>query len=137
MIKYLPKFIRQLIAMYKELRSQEWGGILYDFTANRNGDLEELARWETDKDLLSAAAIVDNAHDSGRDFVYIEVAKTGNSRGYFMVASSLTTFWVRAFRPGVYESLDAYRDTIKKANKDASKLGFILDSPLDRKLVSE
>lgn len=137
MIKRLPKWMRQLIACWMEFRSPEWGGILYDFTAHNTGDLEELHRWETDKGLLEAAALIESAYESGRDYVYITVSKTGNSQGYFMVESPITRFWFRAFHPGVYEPLDAYRDTIKKAEKDARRLGFQIADSKQRGLVSE
>lgn len=136
-MRYLPKWLRQLIALALEFTHPEYGGILYDFTAHLNGDLEEIHRWDDDAGVNQAIALIDNAHESGRDFVYVSVCKSGQGTGYFAVHSSCTYWWLHAFNQKWYDPLTAYRETMAKAEADARKLGFNVDNALKRGLVSE
>lgn len=129
LIKYLPRWIRQGIALFLELRAGEYGGIIYDYSGPNNGDLNEIHRWEDDGGMNQAWSILENAINGGRDFVYVGIVKTGQSRGYFVVHSPIRKMWIKAFRPGIYEPLDAFRDAMWRAHYDAKKLGFSVPPP--------
>lgn len=119
--------LRAAIATTKVLFEAEYGGTLYDFTAHRNGDLERICKWENDAEMVDAHAILENATESGRDFVYVGAVKTGERRGYMFVHSSKRGMWMRGFIPGLYEPLEAFQDALKLAGKDAKELGFRIE----------
>ena len=126
LIKYLPKRIRAWVATLIVMREGECGGTMYDFLSAQvnNGDMTLIHKWEDDDGLYEAQSIIQNAADSGRDFVYMGAVKTGHSRGYMIVHSSKRDIWIRGFIPGIYEPLDAYRNAIDIAKKDAVALGY-------------
>lgn len=126
LIKYLPKFIRWVIATLIVMKEGEYGGTLYDFLSaqTNQGDMSLVHKWEDDASFEQAKAIITNAAQSGRDFVYVGAVKTGKSRGYMIVHSSKHTMWICGFIPGIYEPLDAYRDAILKAKNVALSLGY-------------
>lgn len=126
LIKYLPKFIRKVIATLIIMREGEYGGTLYDFLSAQvnNGDMSLIHKWEDDSGLKQGWAILQSVAQSGRDFVYIGAVKTGKSRGYMIVHSSKRFMWMRGFIPGIYEPLEAYQDTVLRARNDAIALGY-------------
>ena len=121
----LPKRIRALIATLIVMRESEYGGTMYDYLSGQvSGDMTLLHKWEDDEGLDQAQAIIENAVESGRNYVYLSVVKTGYSRGYMIVHSTKRSIWIRGFIPGIYEPLDAYRNAIDIAKKDAVALGY-------------
>src|SRR5579859_3862821 len=125
-IKYLPKFVRRVIATLTVMRESEYGGNLYNFLSaqTNNGDMTLIHKWEDDTGIDEAQSILQNEMNSGRDFVFIGAVKTGHSRGYMFLHSNKHRIWIRGFIPGIYEPLEAYRDTIDLAKKDARALGY-------------
>jgi hypothetical protein len=125
-MKYLPTFLRRWIATAMGLAAPEWGGIIYDFLEGRDGSLTEIHRWDDVKGQQMSLSLIENAHESERDFIYVVAVKTGKSSGYFLVLAKGTRYWMCGFRPNVYEPLEAYRHTIRKAKRELSRLGYRL-----------
>jgi hypothetical protein len=125
-VKYLPKFLRAMIATLVVMREQEYGGTFYDFlhAQANNGEMELLHKWENNEEMEAAWELLENAFTNGRDFVWVGAVKTGQSRGYMIIHSNKTTMWMRGFIPGIYEPLDAFRDAMLRARKDALALGY-------------
>jgi hypothetical protein len=119
-MKRLPAWLRQIIAFSLVFLRREWGGVLYDYD---NGRYSKLAEWDSDESMKAAWEII-QAGNGGRDFIYVSAAKTGNSRGYFMVDSSKITFYTCFFYGGIYEPDEALFNTAQYCRKLATELGF-------------
>lgn len=121
--RVIDRILNRILSFFATIRAfiaPEWGGVLFNY---KNGELEEIARWETNEEMKQAHAILDTELDSGRDFVYVAVIKCGERKGYFATYSPAGV-WARGYWPGLYEPMDAYRDAMKIAKAEAKRLGF-------------
>lgn len=118
----IKKWVNQRRAVIKSYTAPyEWGGILYDY---KNGDLEQIFKWETDKEMETAGAMILQMVGAGRDVIYIAVVKCGPTAGYFVIHDSNGGWWEKHFAPGIYPPEVAYSETMAQCRKIATKMGF-------------
>jgi hypothetical protein len=125
LIKYLPKSVRQQIARFLVKRDYEYSGILYDYLPIRiKGKMEMLIKWSDDRGQEDAWKVIQAAHDSGRDFLYLGTIKTGEARGYFVLHSPNIDMLLIGFVPKIYDVEEAFLDIVFTARQEAIRLGY-------------
>lgn len=118
----LPRWLRQWMAYTLVARSDEIGGILYNY---KNGRWEELEIWNTPEESDGAMEVIWNMLQSGRDDIYIACVKSkGFGRGYFAVYDSNCDVYRRDFWMGIYGPDEALIDVSKRCRKIADKMGY-------------
>ena len=118
----IKKWVNQRRAVIKSYTAPfEWGGILFDY---KNGDLEQLYKWETDEEMETARSLIRSMITGGRDAIYVAVVKCGPTAGYFVIHDSNDQWWEKHFYPGIYPPEVAYEETMAQCRKIATKMGF-------------
>jgi hypothetical protein len=117
----LPLFIRRIVASWKALRSDEFGGLLINW---KNGQFEVIAEWKTDDELDAAWQLVESHLDSGRDEIYIALVKQAPGSGYMVIHAPGGFILPYAFWDGwvsVEEAFIAVRDRCREIG---TKMGY-------------